>query len=140
MRRAVLDTDVIVSGALVPEGHPGQILQAWRDGRFLLILSEDIIEEVKEVLNRPRIRDKYRHLTPATIGRLINLLRRHSVLVPGKLNLAVVTRDPDDDKVIIAAIEGRAEYIVTGDADLIDLKRYQDIRIVRPAEFIKLLT
>jgi len=140
MRRAVLDTDVIVSGALVPEGHPGQILQAWRDGRFLLIISEDIIEEVKDVLNRPRIRDKYQHLTQATIGRLINLLRRQSVLVPGKLDLAVVKRDPDDDKVIIAAVEGRAEYIVTGDIDLTDLQSYQDIKIVRPAEFIKLLT
>jgi predicted nucleic acid-binding protein len=55
------------------------------------------------------------------------------------LNLAVVTRDPDDDKVIIAAIEGRAEYIVTGDADLIDLKSYQGITIIRPAEFVQLL-
>ncbi len=140
MRRAVLDTDVIVSGTLVPEGHPGQILQAWRDGRFLLILSEEIIEEVKDVLNRPRIRDKYQHLTQATIGRLINLLQHHSILVPGELDLAVVQRDPDDDKVIIAAVEGRAEYIVAGDADLVNLKSYQGIKIIRPAEFIKLLT
>lgn len=74
MLRAVLDTDVIVSGTLVPEGHSGQILKTWRDGRFLLIISEDLIEEVKDVLNRPRIRDKYRHLTQATIGRLVNLV------------------------------------------------------------------
>jgi putative PIN family toxin of toxin-antitoxin system len=51
MRRVVLDADVIVSGTLVPEGHPAEILRAWRDGRFLLVTSESIIEEVKEVLN-----------------------------------------------------------------------------------------
>lgn len=104
-----------------------------------MIISEEIIEEVKDVLNRPRLRNQYQHLTQATIGRLITLLRRQSVLVPGALHLAVVARDPDDDKVIIAAIEGRAKYIVTGDADLTDLKSYRGITIVRPAEFVKLL-
>lgn len=140
MRRAVLDTEVIVSGFLVPHGHPAQILQAWRDGRFLLITSEAIIQEVKDVLNRPRIRKKYRHLTPATIGQLINLLRHHSILVPGKLKLRVIERDPDDDKIIITAVEGQAEYIVAGDADLTDLKSYHGIKIIKPAEFIRLLS
>lgn len=140
MRRAVLDVNVIVSGILVPHGHPAQILQAWRDGQFLLITSEAIIQEVKEVLNRPRIRKKYRHLTPRIIGRLINLLRHHGVLVPGKLKLRVVERDPDDDKVIIAAVEGKAEYIVAGDTDLADLKSYHGIKIVKPADFMRLLS
>ncbi len=140
MRRAVLDVNVVVSGILVPHGHPAQILQAWRDGRFLLITSEAIIQEVKEVLNRPRIRKKYHHLTPRIIGRLVNLLWHHSVLVPGKLKLRVVKRDPDDDKVIIAAVEGKAEYIVAGDADLTDLKSYHGIKIVKPADFMRLLS
>lgn len=140
MRRAVLDVNVVVSGILVPHGHPAQILQAWRDGRFLLITSEAIIQEVKEVLNRPRIRKKYHHLTPRIIGRLVNLLRHHSVLVPGKLKLRVVKRDPGDDKVIIAAVEGKAEYIVAGDADLTDLKSYHGIKIVKPADFMRLLS
>lgn len=140
MRRAVLDTDVIVSGILVPNGHPAQILQAWRDGRFLLITSEAIIKEVKDVLNRPRIRNKYQHLTPTTIGRLINLLRHHSILVPGKFKLRVVERDPDDDKIIVAAVEGQAEYIVAGDVDLTDLKSYHGIKIVKPADFIRILS
>ncbi len=140
MRRAVLDTDVIVSGAITPEGHPGEILKAWRAGLFALVISEDIIEEVKEVLNRPHIRDKYQHLTKATIGRLINLLRDHSIVVPGALNLTVVERDPDDDKIIIAAVEGDAEYIVAGDPDLTDLGIYKGIQILKPAEFVKLLS
>lgn len=140
MQRVVIDTDVIVSGTLTPEGHPGHILAAWRDGHFLLVISEEIIAEIKEVLNRPRIRENYRHLTRATIGRLINLLRQHSILVSGVLNLKVVERDPDDDKIIVAAVEGDADIIVSGDNDLLALKVYRGIEIVTPAEFIKLIS
>jgi putative PIN family toxin of toxin-antitoxin system len=140
MQRVVTDTDVIVSGTLTPEGHSGHILAAWRDGHLMLVISEEIISEVKEVLNRPRIRENYRHLTKATIGRLINLLRQHSILVPGVLNLKVVERDPDDDKIVVAAIEGDADIIVSGDQDLLALRVYRGIEIVTPAEFIELIS
>lgn len=139
MRRVVLDTSVIVSGALIAEGQPAKILDAWEDGLFALVTSEDIIDEVKETLNDPELREEYA-LTKAKVGRLIALMRHHSILVPGELNLAVVERDPDDDKIIIAAVEGDAEYIVAGDPDLTDLGIYKGIKILKPAEFVKLLS
>lgn len=140
MRRVVLDTTVIVSGTLTPEGdYPAKILDAWRDGQFALVISEGIIDEVKRVLSDPQLRGKYENLTRAHIGRLINLLRRHSIMVPGRLNLQVIEEDPDDNMLLIAAIEGDAEEIVSGDEHLISLKQYRGIKIVTPAAFAKSL-
>lgn len=90
-------------------------------------------------MNDPELREDYPHLTKSRVGRLINLLQQHSILVPERLELAVIERDPDDNKVIAAAVEGEAEQIVSGDPDLTDLKVYRGIKIVAPAEFTKLL-
>ncbi len=136
MPRVVLDTNVIVSGTLVDGGYAAKVLDAWRAGSFTLVISEAIIQEVKEVLNDPKLCAAY-GLSRAKIGRLINLLRRYSVVVPGELDLAVVERDPDDDKVIIAAVEGQARYIVSGDTDLVALKSYRGMRILTPKEFVR---
>lgn len=144
MRRVVIDTNVIVSSVLAPtRGHPASIVNAWRGGHFSLVISEEIIEEIKEVLNRffsmPELRERYR-LTRSSIGRLINLFHELGIIVPGTLGLAVIERDPKEDKFIIAAIEGQAEYIVTGDDDLLSLKTYRGIKIISPAEFVKIIS
>ncbi|OGF53679.1 MAG: putative toxin-antitoxin system toxin component, PIN family [Candidatus Fraserbacteria bacterium RBG_16_55_9] len=138
MRRVVLDTSVIVSGTLIDAGHPAKILDWWQNGLFALVTSEAIMEEVKEVLNDPELREEYQ-LTRAKVGTLLNLMRHHSILVPAELDLAVVERDPGDDKIIVAAVEGGADTIVSGDGDLLDLKAYQGIKIVTPTEFAKSL-
>jgi hypothetical protein len=139
MRKVVLDTNVIISGMLIDRGPSAQILDAWRKRRFTLVTSEAIIAEVRDVLNDAKLRAKYPALTRARIGRFINLLRRYSIITPGELALKIIEQDPDDDKVIIAAVEGGAEAIVSGDDDLLNLKAYRGIRIVSPAEFIKVL-
>lgn len=140
MLRVVLDTNIIVSGTLIAkQGHSAQILDAWRDGRFLLVISEDIIDEVKRTLNKilnTKAHKRY-HLTKAKIGRLINLLYKYSILVPGKLDLTIIERDPDDNKFIIAAVEAAAQFIVSGDKDLLSLGSYQGIKIITPADFVK---
>jgi len=61
-----------------------------------------------------------------------------SVLVPGKLAVKA-SRDPDDDKFLAAAIEAKARYIVTGDKDLLDVKSYRRVRMIRPRAFLKIL-
>ena len=137
MQRAVLDTNVIVSGTIIPSGSPAIIIDAWREGRFSLVTSEAIIDEVKRVLNDDRIRSSYPKLKNAHVGKIVNLLRNQSVLTPGNLSLSVVERDPDDDKFVVAAVEGRAQFIVSGDQDLLSLNRYESTRILTPAEFLK---
>lgn len=137
--KVVLDTNVIVSGTLIEKGHPAKILNEWRDGRFTLVISEEIIEEVKDVLNDKELRKKYKKLTKQRVGRLINFIRRHSLIVPGKLHLEVVKEDPEDNKILTAALEGDADCIVSGDDHLLKLKRFQGIPILSPANFAKQL-
>ena len=70
--------------------------------------------------------------------RLLELLASESLLVPGKL-VVTASRDPEDNKFLAAALEGKARYVVSGDRDLLDLKTYRNIFVVRPAAFLKIL-
>ena len=137
MQRVVLDTNVIVSGALTTKGPPATILDVWRKSRFLLITSEAIIAEVKDVLNDPILRRAYPHLTDSRVGRLINLLRNQSIIVPGKLAVSVVEDDPGDDLFFVAALEGNADSIVSGDKAVLEIGSFRGIRVVSPSAFAK---
>jgi hypothetical protein len=132
--KVVLDTNVILSGTILDYGPSYEILEAWRQDRFLLIISEALIEEAQEKLREPRLQKNYR-LTQGEIQRLLRALRKHSRLVPGRLTLRVIKEDPEDDQVIIAAVEGGADYIISGDRHLQDLGEYQGIKVLSPAQF-----
>ncbi|HED04249.1 MAG TPA: putative toxin-antitoxin system toxin component, PIN family [Candidatus Fraserbacteria bacterium] len=136
--KVILDTNVLISGTILLAGPSYRILEAWRQGRFLLVTSEALIAEAQEKLFDPRIRASY-HLSRGVIQRMLAALRKHARLVPGRLDLKVIAEDPDDDQVIIAAVEGSVDYIVSGDRHLRDLGAYQGIKILSPAEFARLL-
>lgn len=138
MIRANLDANVYVSAAVRPEGPPGQILEGFLQGdAFEIVMSQAIVEEVLRALNYPKVRKYIRSgLDPALWFEDIVVL---SQLVAGEHEFAGVSKDPDDDKYIAAAIEGRAQFVVAGDSDLLDLKEYDGIRIVSPRVFLDLL-
>jgi predicted nucleic acid-binding protein len=77
-------------------------------------------------------------MTEAEVAVLVRSVARESVLVSGRVRVEV-SRDPDDDKFLEAAIEGRAQYVVTGDKDLLGLKTYRGVRFVAPAAFLTIL-
>ncbi len=136
--RAVVDTHVFLSGVINQTGIPGQILAAFRAGRFELITSAEINEEILEVINRPLIKERYR------LGdRIIDvgvILYTQATRVEPKHRVDV-SRDPDDNKFLEAALEGKAGYLVTGDKrDLLVLGEHKEIRIITPAQFIKVIT
>ena len=132
--RAVVDTGVLVSALLRLQGIPGEVLRALREGRFILLYSTPILVEIIDVLGRDPFRVKY-HLRPIDIHALIQLIRlRGELIVPERS--VEVCRDPKDDKFLEAALAGRAEAIVSGDADLLVLDPFEGIRILRPSEFI----
>lgn len=136
--RAVVDTNVFVSGVIHKEGLPGQVLAALRFGRFELITSAEINEEILEVFNRPRIRERY-HIGDRIID-IGAILYTKATLVEPKHRVKV-SRDQEDNKFIEAALQGKASYIVTGDKkDLLQLKEYNGILMVTPAAFIKVIT
>ena len=138
--RAVLDTGVLVSALIRRQGTTGDVLRALRDGRFIAVYSTDILVEIIDVLGRPALRAKY-HIEPDDISVAINLIRlRGDLVVPARKVAAsppgTMCRDPKDDKFLEAALAGGADCIVSGDADLLDLAPFEDIPILRPAEFL----
>jgi len=135
--RVVLDTNIFVSATLIKDGNEDRILRAWQRGEFELILSQDILKEIGRALLYEKLR-KFRWMTEEEITLLLQLLAEESVLVSGKV-VARASRDPDDDKFLAAAVEGGAKYVVTGDKDLLDLKHYRRVEIIRPAAFLKIV-
>ena len=136
--RAVLDTNVLVSGLVSEGGAPHQILDAWLDGRFTLVLSLHLVEELTHVLSYPRIAQRLR-LDQEELAAILAALLSTAEVTPGRLRLPGVTRDPKDDAVVACAREGEADYIVSGDQDLLALGEYKGVRIVTPRQFIEVL-
>ena len=134
MIKAVVDANVLISSVIAPLGHSRQIFNAWRDGAFLLVTSPGILEEVSRRLAHPRIANRYSISSEDRIA-VLRLLKAESMITPGSRDVSV-TRDPTDDKVIAAALETGAEYIVTGDKNLLTLGKYEGVGILTPARFI----
>ena len=136
--RAVLDTNVLVSGLVSEEGAPRRILDAWLDGRYTLVISLYLVEELIHVLSYPRIAKRLR-LDEEELSAILAALLSRAEVTPGRLRLPGVTRDPKDDAVVACAKEGKADYIVSGDQDLLILGEYEGIRIVTPRQFVEIL-
>lgn len=136
--RVVLDTNIYVSGVILNRGTPFDILEAWRRQEYLLITSTAIMAEIERVLRYPHIRQNYT-ITDQDIGRLLHSLQAEALVVAGNYEVRGVSADPDDDKFLACALEGQADYIVTGDPHLLNLKQYHGIELLKPHEFLKRL-
>ena len=138
MVRAVLDANVYISAAIRPEGPPGQIIERFlRESAFELVVSPAIVDEVLRGLRYPKV-TKYMStgIEPESWFTGIVLL---ADLVAGDYVLSGVSDDPDDDKYLAAAVEGRATRLVTGDPDLLRIGAYAGVRIVNPRAFLDAL-
>src|SRR3990172_1734458 len=133
--KVVLDTNVLVSGLIVANGPSGRILDAVQKGDLALVTSTHLLQEFGEVVARPHIARKYPKVTE-NAETVLDYLRAHATLVEGKPVERVVADDPDDDSVISCALEGEAEYIVSGDEHLLALAQHKAIRILAPAQFV----
>ena len=138
MLKAVVDTNVLISGTIRKSGHPSRIMNAWREGLFILVTSESLIEEAARVFRYPRISSKY-GLTEEQIRRILRNLRIYALVTPGKLGIKAIKEDPDDSQVIVAAVEAEADCMVSGDPHLLNLGAYRGIRVVPPKQFVKML-
>lgn len=139
MLRVVIDTNVIVSGILSRQGATAEILNAWRERRFLLLSSPAIVAEIRAVLRYPRIHRKY-PLTDAEIDQVISLIEHDALLVPGSADLAgSVAADPKDEMFLACALDDQAEVIVSGDHHLLDLGVYQEIPVLTARQFLERL-
>jgi uncharacterized protein len=131
--RIVMDTNVYVSG-LLWTGLPHDLLSVAETGHLTLVTTPAIIEEVREVLARPKFAARMRTLTTSVDELLESLLGIVQILQEPKV-MRVVRADPDDDKFIACAVAARVRWLVSGDTHLLDLQRHKSIRIVTPQQF-----
>ncbi len=135
----VLDTNVLISASFrKKDSVPYQILQALRDEKFILITTREILAEIEEVLHYERVL-KVTKMTEQEIKKFIEDLIDLAFIVPGDVVVKTVEKDPDDDKFLAAAKEGRANIVVSGDKPLLNIKEYHGIKVVTPADFLKRL-
>jgi putative PIN family toxin of toxin-antitoxin system len=132
MRRVVIDTNVMVSAYL--GGRLETIIVAWIEGKFVLTVSNQIVNEYINVLSRPKF-----EIARAELDDFAALiLSKAEFVVPGE-SIRVVEADPSDNKFLEAAVTGQADYIVSGDKHLRDLKEFRGIAILTPSAFLEQL-
>ena len=121
------------------QGWPAQVLNAWREGRYMLVTSPPIIAEIVEGLESPRISKKY-FLRQEDIEQLVDLLKADTILVPGQAVVkGAVPQDPRDKMFIACAMDAAADCIVSGDTHLPGLQTYRGIPILTVKEFAEKL-
>ncbi len=134
--KVVLDTNVLISGLMLPKSVPGSIVNGWKSGQFDLAFSEEMLTEVGRVLGYPKI-SKRLEWDSALVERFLLLLRYKAEVVMIDGIEATVPRDADDNMVLATLIQSRADYLVTGDQDLLELQ--EQYPIIAPARFVEYL-
>lgn len=136
--RAVIDTNVLVSGIISPKGAPRKVLELARKERFKVISSASINHEILDVLHRDYIYTRY-NLSEELIDDISAFLYEGSILTEDLYAITKVKKDPEDNKFIACALEGEADYVISGDDHLLGLKHVSGIQIVNARDFLKLL-
>lgn len=132
--RIVLDTNVLLSGLMLPDSTPGRIVAAWRRRNFDLLVSEPMLEEIARVLAYPKIRKRV-GWDSEHISRSIALLRFEAEVVSIAGVEADVPADPNDNHLLATLIAGKADWLITGDSDFDELSGQYPI--IAPGEFVR---
>jgi putative PIN family toxin of toxin-antitoxin system len=138
MIRATLDTNVLASGVVTSaQTVNGQVIQAWRDNKYSLILSEAILTEFSRTLTQPYFSAR---LTAAQIEATVNLFRTEATIVPISVSVTAVATHPEDDPIIATALSGKAHYLVTRDEKLQKkVPEYKGVSLISPPVFLQRL-
>ncbi len=135
--RVVVDTNILVRAVIMPHGTVGPVLLRLRQGDYTPLYAQSILEELVDVLHRPRIQHKYQ-LTEEDIQAVVSLILLRGEAVSPEERITAC-RDPRDDKFLEVAVTGKADVIVSGDEDLLALHPYAGIPILQPAAFLQML-
>ncbi len=130
--RVVLDTSTMVSGII--GGVSARVLERWKHKEFEVIISKEMFKEYTEVLSRPKF-----GFPPQVVNDILSYVRHSGKWVIPHKRLNVVADDPADNKFLEAALEGKADFILSGDHHLLELKEFEGIPIVSSREFLEIL-
>jgi putative PIN family toxin of toxin-antitoxin system len=135
VKRVILDTNILVS-ALLFKGRLSEIVNLWKKGKIVPVLSRETFEEFNKVLEYPKF-------SLSTLE--IKMIIEEEVLpffevVEIACKVEGICGDSDDDKFIACAISAKADFIVTGDRDLLDIVKYKSIKIISGATLLRMFT
>jgi len=134
--RVIVDTNILLSALINPNGLPAQLIDAWRGARFDLITSRDQLLELGGVARRPELR---KYIVPPRVGRFINDLRELAEVL-SRLPRVDSSRDPRDNFLLAMAEASGADYLVTGDKrDVLVLEMHNRTRIVTTRQLLAVL-
>ena len=133
--RLVIDTNILISGLMSVNSLPQQVFD-YATSQAVLLMSDEVQSEIENVISRPKLQ-KY-----ITLERRTKFLSELSQQVERvTINQQIrACRDPKDDKFLDLAVCGEANYLITGDADLLDLHPFQNISIIKAASFLTAIT
>lgn len=134
--KAVIDTSVMVSVAFAKKGLAKELRDMIAEGAFRLVTSKEIMAELYRVLHYPRILKQFK---PAKedVDEFIGLILERALLTQGRYSLRKIKEDPTDDMFLACALEGQADFIVSRDPHLRNLKEFQGIQIVDVKGFVE---
>jgi len=133
MLKVTADTNILIS-ASIAKGNEFELLRLAKLNKIQLILSPQILKEYKEVISRPKFGFSEVQIESA----LKQILRICSLVMPS-IKINAVIEDPDDNMILECAVTGKVGYIVSGDKHLLDLKEFENIKIVTTASILKLI-
>lgn len=127
--RVVLDTNIFISG-LLWGGKPKEILEKWLKLKFILLISPYSTSEIIIVFQRFREEEKVKQLQKDLDTQTVKIIPQ---------NKTQVCRDPKDNQILDLCASGNADYLVTGDKDLLILRKFENTSILNPKQFLKML-
>lgn len=144
---AVFDTMILYQATANHTGPAAKLLHQLEAGQFILYVSDEILDEARDVLGRPKIRAKNPRITDQTVQETFDLLGRLAHMVSDVPSLFSLPRDPDDEPYLNLALSSGADYLVTWDKDLLDLMQdasfraqYPQLTILNPVALLQILT
>ena len=135
--KVVLDTNVLVSGTFWT-GYSFEIIRRIDLKEAILILSKDLIDEYEETINSEEIIEKIENKNLIINGIIRRVIRDATIVLPEN-KFDVVKEDPDDNRILECAIEGKVDFIISQDNHLLNLKEFNGIKILAPKEFLRIL-
>ena len=137
--RAVVDTNLFVSGLFAKGSLSARLQDLWINQDFELVTSIEIIKEVSRVLHYPRIKERF-NPKDETIKRFFRLIFRKAIIAKDTYRTDRITDDPTDNKFLACAMEKEADYIISRDPHLRNIKHYHGIQIIDATTFIDKVT
>ena len=133
MLKVVIDTNVFISAFYLPESRPAKVVLLARRKTILNLISPQILKEVERIIKKKLLWDN------SKTESAVRLIKNFSEEVHPQERLAIIVDDPDN-RILECAVAGQANFIISGDKHLLNLKNFQGINIVTPADFLEAIS